>query len=729
MKKIHILTLGVAWMLGMTSSYAQSLLPEEEGGIKYWYDKNGGSFKDATSMGDPVFVGFDNFDESEAGFLNDYEDAIILKEGATEAYVGIYADGKLQLTGRQVYFALGYAELASASSSTELTFGGFNRPDLASTVDLPNDIVEYDEVNNRYVVNDPLRKYWLVYRAAIAAGMDNIYRGSEIEDATEDANGTPIYSGKYDDELMYLKDKKGKYYPVTSVDLGDVTGVNSYPMELVNCTKVFMINEHTYPTELLEGNGKVQIVNINSDVTVLPPFTNSVVNLFNVDVNNKFYTTEAIGNNSILCTKGADGKAVSVVALPKLTNNNPIDLPYYITSINEGALPTDAKITVVTKNGDLVNHDNNLVEWDGVGTAPDSYLKRDVALKLTHTDIPVLENYVQIAKSADTYGYSSSESQVIEKEKFVEFLSNVAGQHGLSYIDLSNSTFDVNDLGAIDMSAINANCLLFLPEGVTATGNNIVTMKNGVRSCANLNLVRQSGVSFSNPYEFTAEDVTVDYSIGANLVGLVLPFDYKNENVKKAVFSGFSGESILLTNLTEADDATEANVIDANTPFVAQKKDGADNQPIVASNVVIKETSDINDDFVDGWTMSGTYITVTNNGNDRTIYGYASNKLMRVNGATFKPFSGYFVCNNSNGAAEAKFRFVSNDIATGVDAPEAIFAVKAENGAINVVASDANVVIASVNGAVLFNGKVNGTVTKDVNPGVYVVNGKKVVVK
>lgn len=723
MKKIHILTLGVAWMLGMTSSYAQSLVPEDEGGLKYWYDKNGGSFKDATSMGDPVFVGFDNFDEDSEAGLNDYDP---LKEGATEAYVAIYADGKLQLTGRQVYFALGYAELASASS-TELTFGGFSKADEAQNVDLPYNIVEYDKVNNRYIVNDPLRKYWLVYRAAIAAGMDNIYRGSEIEDATEDANGTPIYSGKYEDELMYLKEE-GNYYPVTTVDLADNED-NSYPMELVNCTKVFMINEHTYPTELLEGNGKVQIVNINSDVTVLPSFTNSVVNLFNVDVNNKFYTTEAIGNNSILCTKGADGKAVSVVALPKLTNNNVIDLPYYITSINEGALPTGAKITVVTKNGDLVNHDNNLVEWDGVGTAPDSYLKRDVALKLTRTDIPVLENYVQIAKSADTYGYSSSESQVIEKEKFVEFLSNVAGQQGLSYIDLSNSTFDVNDLGDIDMSAINANSLLFLPEGVTATGNNIVTMKNGVRSCANLNLVRQSGVSFSNPYEFTAENVTVDYSIGANLVGLVLPFDYKNENVKKAVFRGFSGESILLTNLTEADDAIEANVIAANTPFVAQKKDGADNQPIVASNVVIKETSDINDDFVDGWTMSGTYITVTNNGNDRTIYGYASNKLMRVNGATFKPFSGYFVCNNSNGASEAKFRFVSDDIATGVDAPEAIFAVKAENGAINVVASDANVVIASVNGVVLFNGKVNGTVTKDVNPGVYVVNGKKVVVK
>lgn len=724
MKKIHILTLGVAWILGMSSSYAQNWTPIEEGGFIYRYDKDAGTFKDYASMGDPVFVGFDNFDEwSEAG-LNDFEDASpSLKEGATEAYVAIYADGKLQLTGRHVYFALDNVVLASASS-TELTFGGFSQADDAPTVDLPYNIVEYDEVNNRYIVNDPLRKYWLVYRAAIAAGMDNIYRGSEIEDATEDANGTPIYSGKYDDELMYLKDK-GKYYPVTTVDLAD-NDDNSYPMELVNCTNEFVINEQTYSTVLL-STSDVKIVNVNSDVTVLPSFTNTSVTKFNVNENNKFYTSEV--SDAILCTKGADGKAVSVVALPKLTNNNVIDLPYYITSINEGALPTGAKISVFTKNGDLVNNDNNLVEWDGVGTAPDSYLKRDVALKLTHTDIPVLENYVQIAKSADTYGYSSSESQVIEKEKFVEFLSNVAGQHGLSYIDLSNSTFDVNDLGDIDMSAINANCLLFLPEGVTATGNNIVTMKNGVRSCANLNLVRQSGVSFSNPYEFTAEDVTVDYSIGANLVGLVLPFDYKNENVKKAVFSGFSGESILLTNLTEADDATEANVIAANTPFVAQKKDGADNQPIVASNVVIKETSDINDDFVDGWTMSGTYITVTNNGNDRTIYGYASNKLMRVNGATFKPFSGYFVCNNSNGAAEAKFRFVSDDIATGVDAPEAIFAVKAENGAINVVASDANVVIASVNGAVLFNGKVNGTVTKDVNPGVYVVNGKKVVVK
>jgi len=719
MKKIHILTLGVAWMLGMTSSYAQSLVSEDEGGLKYWYDKNGGSFKDATSMGDPVFVGFDNFDESEAGFLNDIDEPT-LKEGAREAYVGIYADGKLQLTGRQVYFALGYAELASASS-TELTFGGFSKADEAQNVDLPLNIVEYDEVNNRYVVNDPLRKYWLVYRAAIAAGMDKIYRGSEIEDASEDANGTPIYSGKYDDELMFLKEK-GKYYPVTSVELAD-NDDNSYPMELVNCTKVFMINEHTYPTELLEGNGKVQIVNINSDVTVLPSFTNSVVNLFNVDVNNKFYTTEAIGNNSILCTKGADGKAVSVVALPKLNNNNQIDLPYYITSINEGALPTGAKISVFTKNGNLVNNDNNLVEWDGVGTAPDSYLKRDVALKLTHTDIPVLENYVQIAKSADTYGYSSSESQVIEKEKLVEFLSNVAGAHGLSYIDLSNGTFDVNDLGDIDMSAINANCLLFLPEGVTATGNNIVTMKNGVRSCANLNLVRQSGVSFSNPYEFTATEVSVDYSVGGNMVGLVLPFDYSNENLFFATFNGYNEGYLEFNN-------TVTEVL-ANTPFLTCTKEGVSaSQKITASNVKVKQTPTADATSCSkGRAMTGTYLTVTNNGNSNcTIYGFASNKLRKSNGATFKPFTGYFVCDNSVPAAnEAKFRFVS-DATTGVDSSESIFAVKAQNGVISVIASGENVVIASVNGAVLFNGKVNGSLTKEVNPGVYVVNGKKVVV-
>ena len=71
---------------------------------------------------------------------------------------------------------------------------------------------------------------------------------------------------------------------------------------------------------------------------------------------------------------------------------------------------------------------------------------------------------------------------------------------------------------------------------------------------------------------------------------------------------------------------------------------------------------------------------------------------------------------------------VNDDDITGLDSVLSLSSVSAGNGVINVTASNSNVVVASLNGAVLFDGIVNGSKTIKVQPGVYVVNGKKVVV-
>ncbi|MBO4665021.1 MAG: hypothetical protein J5663_11510 [Bacteroidaceae bacterium] len=719
MKKIHILSLGLAWMLGL-ASYAQEK-SEIYQGLKYTYSINDGYFTNADAMGTLEVVDFElDGEESETGDISGDLGESPVKSGASEIFMTIYADGFIRITGRQVcYKPTGITVDDNASVSSAVHLGNFEVPESSGGVELSDEIVTFNTESGRYEVNDPYRMYWAFYNIALRYDGHEFCRGSEI-DVDVDANSTPISHDKYQDELFYEK-IGGNYYPVTLVYLEGLNGT-AYPIQFVGSTKKFVVNE--YPADLLNGRG-FQEVNVGASVSVLPSFTQSNVNKFIVDEQNANYTSVYVngGNNSVLCAKDADGKPVSVVALPKLQNNT-ITLPYEVSSINEGALPDGVLgVKVVTPNADLDNNESNLVDWiEGENNDVNS-LKKDIPLTLTKSPLSVLASYMKQKAEKSSFGFISSSAQSVKVDEFKKYLSELANTSELSYIDLSNCTFNTNNLGSVDLSGINANCLLFLPEGVTATGDNIITMSNGVRSCAKLKLVRQSGVSFANPYEFTATEVSVDYSVGGNMVGLVLPFDYSNGNLFFATFNGYNEGYLEFNNAV-----TE---VLANTPFLTCTREGVSaSQKITASNVTVKQTPTADaTSFSNGWAMNGTYLTVTNDGNSNcTIYGFASNKLRKSNGATFKPFTGYFVCDNSVPAAnEAKFRFVS-DATTGVDSSESIFAVKAQNGVISVIASGENVVIASVNGAVLFNGKVNGSLTKEVNPGVYVVNGKKVVV-
>lgn len=737
------------------------------GGVTYTFDDSHYGATD-DHMGDVVFG--DDYQVREVNLFVD--------DDGGYSRLSIYASGTLKVVGRYrevpstIYTIdpLNYSSYyfeGSYISSDDMTLNN-----LGYTVKEPDwddELGDYEEPHY-YRLDDMLRYYWLIWRAAkrLEAEDPSTYRferGSEIVGDVLDAQRFPIEHGKYGNELFYFVSEENgvkSYYPVLSAEisgsnedvretaiaieeagwaekgfaeklkeLGDFT----FEFKTEGCTKLFYSTEiepevfdfsagsNRYTTEGILSSMTPLSLGFASVFEKLPSFQNCKVADFDVDTQNANYIS--ICDGQVLCTKDEDGNPRTIIAVAQ--GNREIDLPLSVDSIAPNAVTYDAQgLKLVTQNSKFkVAAGSGFVAYSSKEGNDVNSIRIQTGLSPEMNYIKVPASYIKSAKSNGSYGIVQSQSTISvgEAKASVGTLSN---NSAVCYIDLTNCTIDGTDngdMGEIDMSVVGPNCLLFLPEGISASGNNVVTFKNGVRTCENLTLVRTNGFPFFSPYNFVAENVSIsNYNIGANIVGLILPFEYSNDNVKLATYTGFSNGALNFDNTV--------TTIPANTPFVARKKDDVADQPLSAKNVTIASTPTTVSDFpADGWLMNGTYLTVTNNGTDCSIYGFSKNVLKKVEGATFKPFSAYFVHNKANGASEANVRFlVNDDDITGLDSVLSLSSVSAGNGVINVTASNSNVVVASVNGAVLFDGVVNGTKTIKVQPGVYVVNGKKVVV-
>jgi len=705
--KIHTLILG---LLFSASGYAQTDISYLN--VNYTYDPSMFDWTEE-SMGTLTFSqGF------QAKVLDVQDD-----EGAYYIEFGGY--GTLTVYNRTLMYN---PDFKSVNNQSSLYFGDFTSTIANSQVGSLS--IEANDNEGSWELNDPYRQYWFGYNIAKLSESQGesdglvFVRGSEIpSDVEYDYVGYPISHKKYVNELFYSQEKEGDeivYKPVYSFDVSRYARGKNFNAEYVNDTKLFKVTE--IPSNAFNGNTSYINLMIGSSITsIKQDLSAKVISNYDVEAGNQYFSS-ALGGD-ILCNK--NGTTVIGVAEDIGTKT----LPASVALIAENSVYVSDEgtgIKLSSANESLVCNDTRLVPWT---------LNEDEkvnSLKINATFVPsakqtiaVSENYIKESKKSNGSTYTSAS---VTKEYFVNsasaakaYIASLAGDKSVCYVDLSNCKFDAADLGYINMATVNANCLLFLPEGVTAAGNNIVTKSGGTRACSSLVLERATGLSFATPYQFTAASVTVNASITDKVLGFVLPFDYANEDVKFATFKSFAGGTIYLDN-------TKKNV-PANVPFLAIKDGDVQDQAISASGVEIYPAN-IQPTFDGGWTMSGSYQTVTNNeASNYSVYGFTSDGVLKkANGASFKPFSSFFVCNNSN-ASEAKLRYVSEDFSTGVeDALETAFVVTAESGSIKVAASGVNVVIASINGAVLYEGIVNGTIVKDVNPGVYVVNGKKIIV-
>lgn len=703
MKRYNIFSTLFALLLS-SSAYAQTSVSYMN--VNYSYDPNVFTW---AQMGTLTLS--DGFQAK----VRDIED----EDGAY--YIEFGGNGTLTVSGRVLTYN---PKFVSVDDKASLFFGDFS----SNFATLPVSTVAFDadDCDDHWEVYDSYRQYWFGYNIAKKAEEQNesqglvFVRGSEIpSDVEYDYIGYPISKEKYLNELFYSQEEEGGeivYKPVYSFSVSNYGRNKYFKAEYVNDTKQFSVTE--IPANALAGNEKFVNLMVGSSINSIKQnlSAKTIVN-FDVDASNQTYSS-ALGGD-ILCNKNQ----TTVLGITEDIGTK--TLPASVTKIAANAMyPTAKGLKLTSTNGSLVCNETNLVPWTSGESADVNSLK--VVTSFTpgsKQTIDVPEVYIKESKKSNGSAYISAAAgkkyNVYSASDVKTYLASLAGNNDLCYVDLSDCKID-GDLGYVEMSTINGNCLLFLPEGVTAYGNNIVTKSGNTRSCRSLTLTRATGYSFATPYQFIAENVTVNATISDKILGFVLPFDYSNSNVKFATFSEYSEGTIVLDNTV--------TTVPANIPFIVCKKDGVADQTVSATNVEIHAT-DVQSTFSNGWTMSGSYQTVTNNeATNYNLYGFATDGVLKkANGASFKPFSSFFVCNTSS-ASQAKVRFISDDFTTGVDIAETIFSVTAESGAIRVVASDANVVIASVNGVVLYDGKVNGTMVKDVNPGVYVVNGKKIVV-
>jgi len=356
--------------------------------------------------------------------------------------------------------------------------------------------------------------------------------------------------------------------------------------------------------------------------------------------------------------------------------------------------------------------------------------------------------------------------------------TNTDAKIGICYFDLSDITFD-GDLGSFVLpSNINSNCLFYFKENTTISMTNAVVGE----TAQNIILDRNSAYPFCNTKPFTATNMTItEVPLSSKYVIFCFPFalgENKEITLSNSTDNTIEAEtstvSALLrpssfTSFVNRENSSTLNFsiqtgIAANTPYMMNCK-VADKtfNTISATNVEFSTTFGVTLDtqheqsVANGWKMSGTYQAVTadlsqnttSNGNlieNIAFYGMSNNTLAKASSTTtFKPFSGYMICGtatsqynngtttetNNNGARISVGSQIEEDL-TAIDDVESSTAleVTAQAGGVEVFAPEATQVkIYSITGAQKFNGKIHGTQSFDLNAGVYIINGKKYIVK
>ena len=269
------------------------------------------------------------------------------------------------------------------------------------------------------------------------------------------------------------------------------------------------------------------------------------------------------------------------------------------------------------------------------------------------------------------------------------FTSAFSSNTNITSISLTNA-LSIEGEGSLFTG--NPNSLIYLAGGNTlANDNNVV--------CGDVcdNLLLTDGYAFGTISPFTAKNVNYQRNMTANKFGtIVLPFAPNTEDYE-------------FYELTSVGDNTltfdEVAVPVANTPYLYRLCEGKSataiesNETPVSSELVVAEA--------DGWQTVGSYVHQTISTNDEGFYAYtaADNQFHRVTKSlSVKPFRAYLKGNIGN-----------------VDAIK----VRTRNGGVTLI--DATEVNDDQLPEIYYD--LSGRRVNNLTKGVYIVNGKKVVIK
>lgn len=294
------------------------------------------------------------------------------------------------------------------------------------------------------------------------------------------------------------------------------------------------------------------------------------------------------------------------------------------------------------------------------------------------------------AITTEEYGYSVSGLVMGHQAE------NIIANHGSAlYHDFSNATI----LGDVDVQTADNNALYYFQSDAKVSGE-----KNIVKGRYCDNLVIKDRTSFYNKTSFTAESAVYNRTFAAGKwTSLTLPFTYENSNFKFATLKDFDGETLSYEYGIAAS---------ANRPYLAKNNGTEDVTKFEVKDATVPATADGSYDVNGASFKSVLTESVSFAADAMNIYSYnTKGNIAHVNGKTLVPFLSYFEIAVGSAAPTARFYDMN-----GVESIQDM-----ETGLAEVAEVEVANAIYTLEGV-----KVSA---ESLKPGIYVVNGKKVVIK
>lgn len=297
-------------------------------------------------------------------------------------------------------------------------------------------------------------------------------------------------------------------------------------------------------------------------------------------------------------------------------------------------------------------------------------------------------------------------------------------------VDLSNS--NIKDM-TVTIDDEHSNAIVYVND-INAVANKKNVVKNGV---ALTDIVITDGKPLCVPSAFTASKVSYTRSVSGQWGTIVFP---------TVLTSNVNDNGIQYYRLdSKSEDGNvlyfyEVNMLQANKPgaFIASK---IGNVEFVGGNAIVNETGAVGEEVkaasnVDGWNLVGAYQQVKYTSDLDTKY-YISGDQFRTasKSLTINPFRAYFDAKGAGpGAKNIAIGLYGDDEATRVSeiTGKPTLAVFTGKGYVTLQSvGDNDVKVYGVSGNLVgkYNMKANESATINLPAGVYVVGGKKVLVK
>ena len=279
----------------------------------------------------------------------------------------------------------------------------------------------------------------------------------------------------------------------------------------------------------------------------------------------------------------------------------------------------------------------------------------------------------------------------LSAEAMSELSATLATAKNVASVDISSAIY-VDADGTLTTG--NPNTLVILADGM-AIGNTQNVVVNGV--CENLSL--SDAHPFYAPMDFTAENFTFERNFTeAKVASFVLPAEIPTSAVNGKVYklTGVNGNVLKFSEVT-------SGMLEANMPYMVEVSAAGELLSGTLSNIIVAATSAELVNAVDNVQHIGAYQQQEVVSNALcTYYGFSGGEFVKANNGTLKPFRTMIAAGNAS--LTNKYLLDFSNGTTGIGSLD----TEMERGEIY---------------------DLNGRKVQQPAKGVYIINGKKVIVK